>query len=100
MRTAVLEVRAVASPQPFPRVGFVVPRYGRSAVARNQVKRRLREATRLDGLGVLEALVRGGGPPLDLVVRALPGAYARDYAALAAELQQAIRQVVSKVVRT
>lgn len=93
MRTAVLEVRAVASPQPFPRVGFIVPRYRHSAVARNRVKRRLRELARLELLGVLEAQTAQGGVPLDVVVRALPGAYDRDYAALRTEVQQVIRRL-------
>jgi ribonuclease P protein component len=45
-----------------------VPRYSHSAVERNRVKRRLREIVRLD---VLHAL-----PNVDVVVRALPSAYA------------------------
>lgn len=88
MRTASLEVRAVASLQAFPRVGFVVPRYKHSAVDRNRVKRRLREAVRLDMLSPLQALAA----PLDVVVRALPSAYARDYDTLRAELLQALRR--------
>ncbi|MBL0892506.1 MAG: ribonuclease P protein component, partial [Gemmatimonadaceae bacterium] len=75
VRTASLDVRALASLHAFPRVGFVVPRYRHSAVARNRVKRRLRELVRLDMLSVLEGL-----PPHDVVVRALPAAYQRDYA--------------------
>ena len=88
MRTASLEVRAVASLQAFPRVGFVVPRYKQSAVARNRVKRRLREAVRLHMLSPLQALAA----PLDVVVRALPAAYGRDYDTLRAELLQALRR--------
>jgi len=93
VRTAVLEVRAVASLQPFPRVGFVVPRYRHSAVARNRVKRRLRELARLELLGALEAMAQGGTPALDVVVRALPAAYERDHAALRAEVRQVIRRL-------
>jgi len=66
----------------------VVPRYRQSAVSRNRVKRRLRELVRLDMLTVLE-----GMPPHDVVVRALPAAYQRDFAALKAELQQALAKL-------
>jgi ribonuclease P protein component len=50
-----------------PRVGFVVPRHGRSAVDRNRLKRRLRELTRTTILPTL--------PVLDMVVHARPSAY-------------------------
>jgi ribonuclease P protein component len=99
VRTAVLEVRAVASPQPFPRVGFVVPRYRHSAVARNRVKRRLRELARRELLGVLEELAGTGAPPLDLVVRALPAAYLCDFAQLRAEVRQLGQQVIRRLPR-
>ena len=92
MRTASLDVRALASLHAFPRVGFVVPRYRHSAVARNRVKRRLRELVRLDMLTVLEGL-----PPHDVVVRAFPAAYQRDFAALKAELQQAMAKLQRQI---
>ena len=88
MRTAVLEVRASASLQPFPRVGLIVPRYRHTAVARNLVKRRLRELARLELLGPLQE-----APPLDVVVRALPAAYERDYDALRTEVRQLLRKL-------
>jgi ribonuclease P protein component len=88
VRTAVLEVRASASLQPFPRVGLIVPRYRHSAVARNLVKRRLRELARLELLGPLQE-----APPLDLVVRALPAAYDRDYDALRTDVRQLLRKL-------
>lgn len=88
MRTAVLEVRTSASLQPFPRVGLIVPRYRHSAVARNLVKRRLRELARLELLGPLQE-----APPLDVVVRALPAAYDRDYDALRTEVRQLLRKL-------
>jgi ribonuclease P protein component len=70
----------------------VVPRYRQSAVARNRVKRRLRELVRLDMLNVLHGL-----PPHDVVVRALPAAYQRDFAALEAELRQALAKLVRQL---
>jgi ribonuclease P protein component len=48
-------------------MGVIVPRYGASVVARNRVRRRLREKGRRHILPTLRAV--------DLVIRALPGAY-------------------------
>jgi ribonuclease P protein component len=92
VRTASLDVRATASLHASPRVGFVVPKYKQTGVARNRVKRRLREIVRLHMLPLLAA-----SPPLDLVVRTLPVAYSRDYPALLAELEQAVRQLLRRV---
>ena len=43
VRTKHLSVRAVASPPARMRVGVIVPRFGQTAVARNRLKRRLRQ---------------------------------------------------------
>jgi ribonuclease P protein component len=69
------------------RVGLVVGRKVGPAVQRNRVKRRLRHALR-DRLGDL---------PLGatLVVRALPGAADRPYAALTRDLDRSVRRVVA-----
>lgn len=66
------------SPSAHPRVGFIVPRYKQTAVARNRLKRRLREIVRTRWLQSL--------PPLDLVVRARPEAYRIPFGALEADL--------------
>lgn len=50
-----------------PRLGLIVPRHGQTVVARNRLRRRLREAARRRILPPL--------PPLDLVIRARPSAY-------------------------
>ncbi|WP_396224814.1 ribonuclease P protein component [Gemmatimonas sp.] len=92
VRTASLDVRATASLHALSRVGFVVPKYKHSGVARNLVKRRLRELVRLRMLGLLQE-----HPPLDVVVRVFPSAYDRDFAVLGAELEQAIRQLLKRV---
>jgi ribonuclease P protein component len=67
------------------RVGIVVPRLGQSAVARNKVKRRLRE------------IVRTALLPLpcsyDLVIRARGAAYRRDFEALGKEIRQLADQL-------
>ena len=65
------------------RAGIIVPRYGHSAVDRNRLKRRLRELVRTS---VLPAL-----PPMDIVVRATPGAYRADMARLRQEMARAVK---------
>jgi ribonuclease P protein component len=81
-RTPHLDVLVAASPGSFSRVGIVVPRHGHSAVERNRVKRRLREALRQEILPRLD----GGSARVDLLVRARREAYGATYAALADEL--------------
>ncbi len=61
----------------------MVPRYGNSAVRRNRVKRRLKEALRREVLPALDA----AGLRIDLMVRARREAYDVSYARLARELQ-------------
>lgn len=53
------------------RAGIVVPRYGHTIVQRNRLKRRLREIVRTEWLPG----ARDETPPLDILVRARPGAY-------------------------
>ncbi len=65
-----------------PRIGLIVPRHQSTAVARNRVRRRLREILRRD---VLRRL-----PAIDLVVRAKRSAYTATFAALRAELTGAV----------
>ena len=59
----------------------MVPRHGNTAVRRNVVKRRLKEALRREVLPRLENVA-----PLDVVVRARPGAYGVSYGRLTGEL--------------
>jgi ribonuclease P protein component len=63
-----------------PRLGLIVPRYGHTAVARNRLRRRLRELARRR---VLRAL-----PPLDLVLRPRVAAYVATPDELAADLER------------
>jgi ribonuclease P protein component len=81
-RTAHLDVFDSATPVSYSRVGLVVPRHKHSAVARNLVKRRLREALRREVLPHLAHACNGH----DVLVRARPEAYDASYATLAAEL--------------
>ncbi len=65
-----LDVRVIASPLEFPRVGIVVPRHRHSAVDRNRLKRRLRELVRLNLLPPLRT-----APVIDVAIRARREAY-------------------------
>jgi ribonuclease P protein component len=75
----------VASPQTFGRIAILVPRYDHSAVARNKVKRRLRELVRR------ELLSRAAGH--DVVIRATPAAYAAQFS----ELQLGMRRIAADI---
>ncbi len=62
------------------RVAVVVAKYGHTVVERNQLRRRLRELVRV------WLIPRFSG--LDIIVRALPSAYAADFKGLALEVEQ------------
>jgi ribonuclease P protein component len=67
------------------RVGFVVPRHRQSAVARNRLKRRLRELTRVHLLPT--------DLPADVVLRIRPEAYDATFDALKADIIRALVQL-------
>ena len=69
------------------RVGIIVPRFGQTAVARNLLKRRLREIVRLDVLPL--AL------PLDVIVRAAAPAYGLDFVRLREEVVELLRRALA-----
>ncbi|MEO7362509.1 MAG: ribonuclease P protein component [Gemmatimonadaceae bacterium] len=85
VRTASMDVRAVASLHACGRVGIIVPKYGHSSVDRNKVKRRLRELVRLEVLPVL--------PTLDVVLRVAPRAYTRKFDELREEVRKWTHQL-------
>ena len=85
IRTKHLDVRIVASPRFHPRVGFVIPKYGHSAVDRNRIKRQLREIVRTSVLGALR--------PVDVVIKAFPDVYTATFSTLANELLQILKRV-------
>jgi ribonuclease P protein component len=64
------------------RVGLIVPRFRHTAVARNRLKRRLRELSRTRLLP--------SGIAVDVVIRIRPEAYRADYAELTAQIEQAV----------
>jgi len=85
-----LEVRAIASPlarslAQQTRVGLIVPRHRQTAVARNRVKRRLRELSRTRLLPL--HLVA------DVVIRIRPEAYRASFSDLASDFDRAIIQL-------
>lgn len=79
-RTPRLDVLWQTNALDHPRVGLVVPKHGQSIVARNQLRRRLREIARRQ--------VLPGLSPIDFVVRAKRPAYRATFAELTADLKQ------------
>lgn len=67
-------------------MAIVVPKYGATAVARNLVKRRLRELVRRELLPTLK--------PQDMVVRATPLAYRVPFETLQAGVRDVARSTV------
>jgi ribonuclease P protein component len=61
-----------------PRMGLIVPKFQSTAVARNRLRRRLREIWRRE--------VQGGQPDRDVVIRARREAYRASFADLRADL--------------
>ena len=62
-----------------PRMGLIVPKFQSSAVARNRLRRRLRELWRLE--------LQSQQPAWDLVIRARREAYGATYPALRDDLR-------------
>lgn len=69
----------------YARLAVVVPRFHHTAVARNRVRRRLRELVRRGRLATL--------PAVDLIVRARRAAYGAGFTALQADLTTALARV-------
>jgi ribonuclease P protein component len=92
VRTPLLEVRVLASLLREHRIGIVVPRHKHTAVDRNRLKRRLRELVREAWYPPFAAM-----PHADVVLYALPPAYAADFAALRYELAQLAPRIAKQV---
>ena len=84
-RTTHLELAWRPNQAGHPRVAVVVPRYQFTAVARNRLRRRLREVLRREALATL--------PPVDLVVRSKRDAYAATPSTLRTELTDGVRRI-------
>jgi ribonuclease P protein component len=80
IRSSNLDLRYTASPLARGRVAIVVPRHGQPVVERNRLRRLLREHLRITILGSL--------PSVDVVLRALPSAYATEASVLRSELTE------------
>jgi ribonuclease P protein component len=63
-----------------PRMGLIVPKFQSTAVARNRLRRRLREIWRRD--------LQPGHPAWDVIIRAKRDAYRAPFALLRAELAE------------
>ena len=72
-------MRFVTAPDSSSRFGIIVPRHSNTAVARNRLKRRLREIIRQNPEQFRDTAI-------DLVVFALPRAYAVDFNELRLEV--------------
>ena len=68
------------------RVGLIVPKYRHSGVARNRLKRRLRELARLRLLPL--------GLAGDVVIRVRPEAYRASFEALTADIARVLAQLL------
>lgn len=66
-------------------MGFVVPKYGHTAVSRNRVKRQLREIVRTS---ILSSLLS-----VDVVIKAYPKVYTAAFSTLAEELLQILGKI-------
>jgi ribonuclease P protein component len=79
-RSPRLEIIWCSNHHGHPRLGVITPRFGRTAVARNRLRRRLREHARRRLLPFL--------PAVDLLIRARPPAYEAATAELGRDLDQ------------
>lgn len=69
----------------YPRVGIIVPRFQRTIVERNTLRRRLRELVRRHLLPVIQ--------PRDVLIRANPRAYGRSFAELEGDMHRVVGQL-------
>jgi len=72
-------------------LGIIVPKHGRKIVARNLLKRRIREIGRR---ATLPELTRRG-LAVDVLVRVRREAYRADFATLAQEVSEAVEELCS-----
>jgi ribonuclease P protein component len=87
MRMEHLDMVWVSNDTGHPRMGLIVPRFQSSAVARNRLRRRIREVWRRE--------IQQRQPEWDLLVRAKPKAYQASFATLRGELLAWRDQVMS-----
>lgn len=91
-KTRHLDAFISPSPVAYPRLALVVPRHKRRVVARNLVKRRLREI----GRTVLLPALGNNGRALDVLLRARPEAYGASFAELRDEVAALTEELCSR----
>jgi len=89
IKTGHLDVRVVTSPFAYARVGIIVPKYKRSIVERNQLRRRLRELVRTIILPII--------PPYDVYIRSMPHAYEVPFDVLAGDVSQIAKRLTPRL---
>jgi hypothetical protein len=108
VKTGVLDVRVAASPSSRAQVGVIVPKYKRTIVERNRLRRRLRELVRVRLLPVLERKMERAehsstehsvaeqsveDTPRAVLIRALPTAYSATFDGLARDVDTIVVRV-------
>jgi len=89
LRSGPVDIFLSEPDSPISRAGIIVPRHGHTAVARNRLKRRLREIVRIK---VMPLLARDG-MEADIVLRARPQAYEASFDELAGSVVRVIRRI-------
>lgn len=108
VKTGVLDVRVAASPSSRTQVGVIVPKYKRTIVERNKLRRRLRELVRVRLLPVLErsdvapsaersteehATAQTAQTARAVLIRALPTAYSATFDGLARDVDTVVARL-------
>ena len=106
VKTGVLDVRVAASPSSRAQVGVIVPKYKRTIVERNKLRRRLRELVRVRLLPVLaRSDVEGSAAECAteehatvhtaraVLIRALPTAYSATFDGLARDVDTVVARI-------
>ena len=91
-RTPRLDVYLLLGATAHWRIGWIVPKLGHRANARNLVKRRLKEIARTQVLGRMERAC----PPADVLVRARREAYGATYQQLKTDFVAAVEEMCSR----
>jgi ribonuclease P protein component len=84
-----LDVRVAPSPLFYARVGIIVPKYKRTVVERNRLRRRLRELVRIRMLPTFAAR----NVCVDVLLRTLPRAYEMTFDELAQEIDRLVTRI-------
>lgn len=92
VKTGVLDVRVAASPSSRAQVGVIVPKYRRTIVERNRLRRRLRELARVRLLPLLDATREARGERA-VLIRALPAAYSASFDGLARDIDAVVARL-------